>query len=69
MIYKWLTDALLSRRAYSLSKATTTDSRHPHHGVYKFNLLGKVSLPSPPLPPSPPLTLSPLHAPRRSSTT
>lgn len=26
----------------SLSKATTTDSRHPHHGIFKFNLLGKV---------------------------
>lgn len=25
-----------------LSRHTTTDSNHPHHGIYKFNLLGKV---------------------------
>lgn len=25
-----------------LSRATTKDADHPHHGIYKFNLLGKV---------------------------
>ena len=25
-----------------LSRTTTTDSKHPHHGIYKFNLLGKI---------------------------
>ncbi|PWN27518.1 cytochrome P450 [Jaminaea rosea] len=25
-----------------LSRSTTTDPRHPHHGIYKFSLLGKV---------------------------
>lgn len=27
---------------FSLSKNVTKDSRHPHHGIAKFNLLGKV---------------------------
>lgn len=29
-------------RSYSLNRVVTIDPAHPHHGIAKFNLLGKV---------------------------